>query len=169
MAQYSLKTILSTFTKPNGKQRMLFNKAPVGGLSANVVTLLLFTLPLISFLLIFKTSVFDMLGIATSIILFIISSSLIMIAIFLVHISVKKSVLKEIAPSWSEYFGDVSLNLLLSNTRTPYSDFFKYYEKVIDLDQSEEDLHKYLIDSFKEMQDDNRDLLEAMKKDNKLN
>lgn len=169
MAKYPLKIILATFTKPNGKKRILFNKAPVGGLSATTITMLLFTLPLISFLLIFKTPVFDMLGIATSIILFIISSSLIMIAIFLVNIQVKKSVLKEITPSWNEYFEDVNLKLVLSNTMTPYSDFFKYYEKVIHVEQSEEDLHKYLLDSLKKMQEDNRDLLEAMQKDNKLN
>ena len=168
MPQYSLKTILSTFSKANGKKRLLFNNGPIGGLSSTIVALILYSLPFISFAIIFKTSIFTTLGIATSIILFIISSSIIMITVFIVAIKAKKDVLKAVTASWNSYFEDIDIDLVLASTKTPYSDFFQYYEKVKDLEQTEDELHKYLIDSFKAMREDNKDLIEAMQRDNKI-
>lgn len=168
MPQYSLKTILSTFAKANGKKRLLFNKGPVGGLNSTIVTFILYSLPFLSYAIIFGTSVFDKLGIATSIILFIISSSTIMMAVFIVAIRAKKAVLKAVTESWNSYFEGIDLNLVLASTKTPYSDFFKYYEKVKGTQQTEYELHKYLLESFTAMQEDNKELIEAMQRDNRI-
>ncbi|MDA7817211.1 hypothetical protein N9A28_03355 [Sulfurimonas sp.] len=169
MENYSLKDILHTFTKSNGRHRLLYNKAPIGGLSSMSVALILYSLPFWIYLIIFKTAIFDVLGIATSIILYIISSSTVMITVFVVAIRAKSAVIKAIGESWNHYFKDVDLDMVLASTKTPYSDFFDYYSKVAKIEQSEKELHDYLLDSFKAMKEDNADLIEAMQRDNKLN
>jgi hypothetical protein len=169
MADYPLKTILATFTKTNGKRRSIFNKGPIGGLSSDLVTLFFFSLPLISYGLLFNPYSFQILGIASSITIFIVSLSFIMLIVFFITWSIKESVIKAITPSWKKYFNDVDLQLVVSKGITPYNDFYKHYSKIKDIKQSEEELHKQLLDAFKIMEEENKELLFAMRKDNANN
>jgi hypothetical protein len=58
--------------------------------------------------------------------------------------------------------------MLLSSGLTPYSQFFDYYAQGLKENISEESLHNYLLSAFKTMEEENKDLLDAMKRDNKL-
>ncbi len=167
MADYNLKTILATFTKTNGQRRSVFNKAPIGGLGSPIVTLFFFSLPLISYGLLFNPYIFHILGIATAIVMFIVSMSLVMIIVFFITWKVKNDVIIAIEPSWNEYFPGVDLKLVISKGITPYNDFYKYYGEVKDIKQSEESLHKSLLEAFEKMQEENKELLNAIQKDKK--
>lgn len=169
MHTYSLKAILSTFAKADGTKRTIFNLAPIGGISSQYVILFFFAMPFIEYALIFNPYVFNALGIAQCIVLYIVLLSTVMIAVFLIALKIKKSVIKKITPSWKKYFDKIDINMLLSTGTTPYSKFFEYYSKGLGEDKSEEELHRYLLDSFKIMEEDNKELIEAMIKDNKFN
>lgn len=169
MTTYSLKAILSTFAKSDGSKRTIFNLSPIGGLGSKYIILFFFTMPFIEYALIFNPYVFSVLGIAQCIVLYIVFLSIIMISIFLISWKIKKTVIKKITPSWEKYFEKINLDLLLSSGRTPYSQFFEYYSKGVVDNKSEEELHRYLLDSFKIMEEENKELIEAMIKDNKFN
>jgi len=166
---YSLKAILSTFADANGKKRTIFNLGPIGGISSNAVKLFFISLPFIEYALIFNSYVFNALGIAQCIVLYIVFLSIVMIMIFLISWKIKNSVIKRITPSWEKYFEKINLSMLLSSGRTPYSQFFEFYSKGIKENKTEEELHRYLLNSFKTMEEENKELIEAMIKDNKFN
>lgn len=168
MTTYSLKAILSTFADANGKKRTIFNLGPIGGISSNAVKLLFISMPFIEYALIFNPYVFNKLGIAQCIVLYIVFLSIVMILIFLISWKIKNSVIKKIMPSWEKYFEKINLNMLLSSGRTPYSKFFEFYSKGIKENKTEEALHHYLLNSFKIMEEENKELIEAMIKDNKF-
>lgn len=163
MSIYPLKTILSTFSKSNAAKRTLFNLAPLGGVSSSVVTLFFFCLPFIEFAAIFNPVVFNRLGIAQSIVFFIVFLSIVMIIVFVVAWANNRRVLRKIASSWEHFFPNVDLKMVLSSGITPYSDFFKHYKEVNSLE--EEELHKALLKAFAQMEEENKDLIEAMQKD----
>lgn len=169
MRTYSLKAILSTFSDANGKKRTIFNLGPIGGISSNAVKLFFISLPFIEYALIFNPYVFNALGIAQCIVLYIVFLSIVMIMIFLISWKIKNSVIKKITPSWEKYFEKINLNMLLSSGRTPYSQFFEFYSKGIKENKTEEELHRYLLNSFQTMEEENKELIEAMIKDNKFN
>ncbi len=169
MTTYSLKAILSTFADANGKKRTIFNLGPIGGISSNAVKLFFISLPFIEYALIFNSYVFNALGIAQCIVLYIVFLSIVMIMIFLISWKIKNSVIKRITPSWEKYFEKINLSMLLSSGRTPYSQFFEFYSKGIKENKTEEELHRYLLNSFKTMEEENKELIEAMIKDNKFN
>jgi len=169
MPQYDLKTILSTFTKTNGQRRSVFNKAKIGGLGSPIVTLFFFSLPLISYGLLFNPYVFHILGIATAIVAYIVSMSLIMIIVFFITWKIKNDVVRIVSPSWEYYFPGVDFKLVVANSKTPYNDFYKYYAEVKDIKQSEEALHEQLLEAFAKMQEENRELLNAIQRDNNKN
>ena len=168
MPQYSLQTILSTFSNDKGDKRAVFNGKPLGGMSSASIIFLFISLPFIEYALIFNDYSIGKLGLAGSVVAYIVFLSIVMVTIFVTTHRIKKKVITKITPSWKHYFGDISLDLVLSSGITPYSDFFKYYKKVSKDDLSEEALYKYLQESFKKMQSDNADLIESMRKDNKL-
>ncbi len=163
MTTYPLKTILATFTKANGNKRTLFNLAPLGGISSSVIALLLLALPFVEYAAIFNPTVFNKLGIAQSIIFFIVFLSIVMIIVFLVSWAVNEKVLKKISPSWESYFPNVDLKMVLSSGVTPYRDFFKVYKGLMQLE--DEALHQELLKAFVQMEDENKDLVEAIRKD----
>jgi len=169
MAEYKLKTILATFTKTNGKRRSIFNKAPIGGMGSAIVTLFFFSLPLITYGLLFNPTVFHILGIATAIVMYIVSMSLIMIIIFFITWKIKNDVISAVEPSWNEYFPGVDFKLVVSKGITPYNDFYKYYVDIKDIKQSEDALHQQLRELFATLQEENRELLNAIQKDNNKN
>ncbi|MDP3300566.1 MAG: hypothetical protein Q8S36_01195 [Sulfuricurvum sp.] len=168
MSMYSLKAILSTFSKEDGTKRTIFNLGAIGGISSKAVILFFFAMPFIEYALIFNPYVFNALGIAQCIVLYIVLLSTVMIAIFFISWKIKQSVIKKITPSWNKYFENIDLKMLLSSGRTPYSQFFDFYSKGLKEDKSESQLHSYLLESFKIMEEENKELIEAMIKDNKF-
>lgn len=168
MNTYSLKAILATFAKTDGTKRTILNPGDIGGISSKAVVLFFFAIPFIEYALIFNPYVFNVLGIAQAIVLYIVLLSTVMIAVFLISWQIKKSVIKKITPSWENYFPSIDLNMLLSSGRTPYSQFFDFYAKGLLEEKTEAQLHRYLLDSFKIMEDENKELIEAMIKDNKF-
>lgn len=168
MSAYSLKAILLTFAKEDGTKRTVFNLGAIGGISSNAVILFFLAMPFIEYALIFNPYVFNLLGIAQCIVLYIVLLSIVMIAVFLITWQIKKSVIKKITPSWNHYFPSIDLMMLLSSAKTPYSQFFDFYSKGLLEEKTEAQLHQYLLDSFKVMEEENKDLIEAMTKDNKF-
>ena len=168
MTTYSLKAILSTFAKADGTKRTIFNSGAIGGISSKAVILFFFAMPFIEYALIFNPYVFNLLGIAQCIVLYIVLLSIIMIAVFLISWKINTNVIKKIAPSWKKFFHNIDIAMVLSSNATPYSKFFDYYSKGIAAYKSEEELHRYLLDSFKAMEEENKELIEAMIKDNKF-
>lgn len=168
MKTYSLKAILATFAKEDGTKRTIFNPGAIGGISSKAVILFFFAMPFIEYALIFNPYVFNTLGIAQCIVLYIVLLSTIMIVVFLISWKIKNGVIKKITPSWKKFFHDIDLTMVLSSSATPYSKFFDYYAKGLVENKSEEELHHYLLDSFKVMEEENKELIEAMIKDNKF-
>lgn len=168
MTTYSLKAILSTFAKEDGRKRTIFNLGAIGGISSKAVILFFCAMPFIEYALIFNPYVFNALGIAQCIVLYIVFLSIIMILIFLITWRIKKTVIKKITPTWKQYFKNVDLNMVLSSARTPYSQFFEFYSKGLLDNKTETQLHSYLQNSFKRMEEENKELIEAMIKDNKF-
>lgn len=162
MQDYSLKTILSTFSTSNGKKRTIFNLGPIGGISSSLVILLFISLPIIEYAVLFNPTVFKALGIAQAIVFYIVFLSIIMIVIFLTAWKIKMMVIKKITPSWKKYFDNIDLSMVLSSGITPYSQFFDYYAKGLENHYSEEALHNYLVDSCRKMEEENKDLIDAM-------
>ena len=162
MANYSLKDILLTFSDSKGNRRTLFNAGPIGGINTNLVKLFLLSLPFIEYAILFNPTVFKALGIATAIVFFIVFLSIVMIIVFLVGWSIKKNVIKKITPSWETYFQGKNLQMVLSAGITPYSDFYKHYSEILKDDLSETELQNKLLESFKLMEAENKDLIDAM-------
>ena len=162
MTPYSLKDILLTFANADGKKRMIFNLRPIGGISSNAVKLFFVSMPFIEYALIFNPYVFTALGIAECIVLYIVLLSIIMISIFLITWSLKKRVINKINPSWNQYFETIDLKAVVSEGITPYSRFFEYYTQALKDTNTEDELHLYLVDSFKKMEEENQDLIIAM-------
>ena len=167
----SLEAILLSFTKFKKntlpKKRTLFNQGPLGGKNSMQLILFFISLPFIEFALIFNPVVFSKLGIAQSIIFYIIFMSIIMMIIFGISWINNKKVLKRINPSWEYYFPNVDLKLVLSSGHSPYRTFFQVLGEIVSHEPSEKALHKSLQDAFAQMQEDNKDLLEAIERDKK--
>lgn len=166
--EFSLKAILDSMSYfKNGKvyKRTILNKAPLGGMSSKTLALFFFTLPFIEFALIFNPVVFAKLGIAQSIVFFIVFMSIIMIIIFGVSWKNNKSVIEKISPSWKSYFPDIDLKQILSSGITPFSDFFPRYSAIAGQNLSPEALQTSLREAFDAMKVENKDLLEAMEQD----
>jgi hypothetical protein len=168
MPTLPLKTILSTFATASGKHRTIYNSAPLGGLSSKALIVIFISLPFLEYGAIFNSFVFEKLGIATAIVAYIVFLSLIMLLVAFVVWSSIIRVIKKIVPSWNFYFKDIKLELALSNSLTPYSEFFTYLSGINIHNISDDDLYKYLQNSFSEMETKNKDLLDAFKRDNKL-
>ena len=170
---YSLKVILAALCKVSknsnntftAKKRTLFNKAAVGGMSSRTLKLFFLSLPFIEFAIIFNPIIFAKLGIAQSIVFYIVFMSIIMIIIFFVSWKNNKSVLEKVIPAWNEYFPDVDLKQVLSSGVSPYNKFFSEYSRLLDKNLSPTDLKIDLRKSFDDMQEENKDLLEAIARD----
>lgn len=170
---YPLDALLSTLSKVTKKRdgsfsvikRTIFNKAFIGGFSSRALVLFFLSLPFIEFALIFNPKVFNYLGIAQSIIFYIVFMSIIMMIIVFVTWRNNKSTFTAIEPSWKSYFSDIDLKILLSSGVSPYSGFFTRYAEVLSDDTSAENLQPALRKIFDTLKEENRDLLEAMEKD----
>lgn len=165
---YALKTILDTiskYKKPDIKKRLVFNQSPVGGLGSKLIIAFFLLLPFIEAALIFNPWVYKILGIAQAIIFFIVFLSIVMILIFTIASLNNAKVVKKITPSWDHYFPDIDLKLIVTSGATPYKNFFTHYSKAFNEGLSGEKLHAHLAQAFVTMQEENKDLIEAMKND----
>ena len=171
--QYKLKTILDAVSKttkssdPKQKvqKRTIFNNAALGGISSTALKALFWALPIIEYAILFNPKVFNYLGIAQSIIFYIVFLSIVMIIIFLISSQNNKKVFKKIQDSWHLYFPDIDLKMLLSSGMTPFRDFFNHYSLLLDKNLDDELLHEALREAFDQMKEENRDLIEAMERD----
>ena len=170
---YDLQTILSTVStfKENSdrskqvKKRILYDQAPIGGLSIKYFWAAFIAMPFIEYAAIFNPVVYPMLGIAQAIVFFIVFLSIVMILVFALYSFNNRTVIDGITPMWKVYFPDIDVRLILTSSHSPYRDFFKAYSEIAGDDLSDEELHEKLKKSFITMQEENKDLLEAMQRD----
>ena len=162
MSVYSLTTILSTITKKNGSKRLLYNFGPVGGWNSGVMTAIFISLPFIEFAALFNPYSFEYLGIAQSIIFFIVFLSMLMILITGLIFALNANLIRKVTESWDIYFEGRSLTMVTSSGITPYSKFFEKYALLLKENLSEDEMHKSLLKAFETMEIDNKDLLDAM-------
>lgn len=163
---YSLETILasiSKYKKPNVKKRLIFDQSSIGGIGSRWVIAFFLALPVIEYAGIFNPWMFNMLGIAQAIIFFIVFLSMVMIMVIALAFINNNKVIRQITPSWKSYFPDIDLVMVLSSGATPYKDFFKHYGTALNKNLEGEALQNYLKEAFITMQEENKDLLEAMK------
>jgi len=163
MAEYSLNTILKSITKSSGKKRLLYNFGPLGGLNSTIVTLLFFSIPFIEFAALFNPYSFAYLGIAQSVIFYIIFASMLMILVTGLIFAMNSNLVRKIQPSWEEHFPGRDIHVVLSSGVTPYSKFFEYYSSILKEDLDEVSLHKSLLLALEKMEEENKELCEAMK------
>jgi hypothetical protein len=163
--KYTLKTILATFSKvKNGtaKKRLIFDQTPVGGIGVKWIIAFFISLPIILYIGIFNPKIFGMLGIAQAIIFYVVFLSMVMIMIVALTFINNNKVLRQIQPSWDDFFPGIELKSALSSGVTPYSDFFMHYSKAVKEGLEDEDLYHYLQKAFEQMKEENADLLDAM-------
>ncbi len=165
---YTLKTILeSVFKEKNHKitKRLILNNAHLGGLSNKWIKLAFIIMPFAMYAAIFNPSSFKELGIAQAIVFYII---LLVVAMQIIVGSTyfnNKKVIKNATKAWEGYFPGVDFKMVISSGTTPYADFKKYYELALKDGLEGDALHKRLDDAFKQMEDENIHLVEAIKKD----
>lgn len=165
---YTLNDILvSVFTiKENKlKKRLIHNNAIFGGLNSNWIKLSFFILPFAMYAAVFNPSVFEALGIAQAIVFYIILLVIAMqIVVGVTYFNNKKTIINA-AKEWEKYFPNIDFRMILSSGVTPYMDFKKHYESALMDDLDEETMKKRLTDAFKEMEEENTVLVEAMRRD----
>jgi cytochrome c oxidase subunit IV len=167
---HTLNAILeSVFKEKNHKikKRLIYNKSALGGMDSKWLILSFILLPFALYAAIFNPAIFESLGIAQAIVLYIIMLVFAMQVVIGVAYYNNKSVVKIASESWNEYFPTVDFKTILSSGVTPYVDFVKHYESALAQGKKDEALHTELSKSFSQMQNDNRDLYEAMTRDNK--
>lgn len=162
MPHYSLKQILASIADTEGKRRLIFNGAPLGSLGNKTIYGVIVALPFIEYALLFNAYSFEKLGIATAIIAYIVFLSTTMMAVFgfvWVH---NRNIIKRINPSWSHYFPNVDLNVVMAPNYSPYRQFFYHYGDAIKKEISDDKLHPFIISTIALMEEENRDLLDVM-------
>ncbi|NOR54852.1 MAG: hypothetical protein GQ531_01450 [Sulfurovum sp.] len=163
--QFTLKTILDTLTKVKNnsvKKRLIYDQAPLKGISAKWVIAFFFSLPVMLYMGIFNETMFAMLGIAQAIIFFIVFLSMVMILVIAVTFINNNKVLRQVDPSWKSYFPGIEMKWILTSGVSPYKDFFNYYSEALGKGLGGDALYKFMQDSFESMKSENADLVEAM-------
>ncbi len=168
MPIYRLQTLLASIANSKGTKRILFNMGPIGGISSSLIILFFILLPILEYVLFFNPYVFNILGIATAIVAYIVCLSLVMIVVFLVTWRMNSHIIKKITPSWESYFPKKPLDMVLSSGTTPYNEFFDYYAKALEKKMDENELHTFLLSAFTQMEEKNKELLEAINRNKKL-
>ena len=165
---YALKTILDTiskYKKPDAKKRLIFDQGPVDGISSKWIISFFLSLPVLEYAGIFNPWMFNMLGIAQSIIFFIVFLSMVMIVVIALTFINNNKVIRQITPSWKNYFPEIDLKMVLSSGASPYKDFFKHYSPAFVEGLNDKELYAHLKDAFSTMEDENKDLLDAISND----
>ncbi len=163
---YSLEAILasvSSYKKPVAKKRLIFDQSALGGISSKWVIAFFWALPVVEYAGIFNPLVFGMLGIAQAIIFYIVFLSMLMIMIIALGFINNHKVIRQITPSWKQYFPNNELGWVLASGATPYKDFFKHYSAALNQNLQGEALQDAMHTAFNTMQEQNKTLYEAMK------
>jgi hypothetical protein len=165
---FSLKTMLSTLYKiknNQAKKRFIFDQAPLGGIGSKWVKLFFISLPILLYIGIFNPKVFGILGIAQAIIFFVVFLSMVMIMIVALTFINNNKVIRQITPAWNRLFPTVDLRQLLSSGATPYRNFIQKYNNLLAMSLDEKEFESKLEESFMIMQEENKELYEAMNQD----
>jgi len=165
---YTLNDILlSVFTiKENKmKKRLIHNYAIFGGLNSNWIKLVFFILPFAMYAAVFNPTAFKALGIAQAIVFYIILLVMAMQIVVGVTYFNNKKTIKKATKEWEKYFPNIDFKMILSSGVTPYVDFKKHYESALNDGLDEEAMKKRLVDDFRNMEEENIVLVEAMRKD----
>ncbi|RLA70916.1 MAG: hypothetical protein DRG09_01880 [Epsilonproteobacteria bacterium] len=165
---YTLNDILlSVFTiKENKmKKRLIHNYAIFGGLNSNWIKLVFFILPFAMYAAVFNPTAFKALGIAQAIVFYIILLVMAMQIVVGVTYFNNKKTIKKATKEWEKYFPNIDFRMILSSGVTPYVDFKKHYESALNDGLNEEAMKKRLVDDFRNMEEENIVLVEAMRKD----
>ena len=170
---YSLEQILNAIAITSShatKKRLIFDKAPLGGLGRKWLIGLFWLFPFILYAMIFNDTIFSMLGIAQAIVIYIVMLSMVMLLIFTLVVLNNSSVINQIKPSWNNYFPTIEFELITTTGATPYKEFFNYYHKnITNTTPTQEEIKSHLDKIFEQMQEENRDLIEAMSRDKAKN
>ena len=165
---YTLNDILlSVFTIKDNKlkKRLIHNNAIFGGLNSNWIKLVFFILPFAMYAAVFNPTAFKALGIAQAIVFYIILLVMVMQIVVGVTYFNNKKTIKKATKEWEKYFPNIDFKMILSSGVTPYVDFKKHYESALNDSLNEEAMKKRLEDDFRNMEEENIVLVEAMRKD----
>ena len=166
---YTLQTMLDAIIKIKGnqaKKRLIYDQSSLNGIGSKWVITFFISLPILLYIGIFNPKIFGMLGIAQAIIFFIVFLSMIMIMVVGLSFINNNKVIRQITPSWNKLFPTVDLAQVLSSGATPYKDFFTYYNEAVKENLQDEALERRLNENFLKMQEDNKELFEAMNRAN---
>lgn len=167
---YPLSAILKSIFLQNTKgikKRLIYTMSPLGGLDNKWIKILFFILPFAMYGAIFNPIVFEMLGIAQAIVFYIILLVVSMQIIIGVSYFNNKRIVKRVTPTWNTLFPTVDFKMILSLGVTPYVDFARYYEKALNDGLGDDALKLRLEEAFKEMEEENHLLYEAMQREKK--
>jgi hypothetical protein len=167
-AEYTLREIFSsTFDFKNNtvEKKIIYNKAPLGGLHNRWIKIVFFLLPILMYGAIFNPQMFAYLGIAQAIVFYIILLVFAMQVIMGLAYFNNRKVLKMLKTSWEAYFPDIELKMILSSGVTPYVDFKKSYATILNEGLDEESSYQRLKEDFKQMEKENHILYDAMNRD----
>lgn len=165
---YELKTILSSVFKIKDnrlKKRLIYDNAFFGGLSNKWIILMFIVLPFAMYAAIFNPATFKELGIAQAIVFYII---LLVVAMQIVAIGSyfnNKRVIKTAMNAWEKYFPTIDFKMIISSGVTPYVNFTKHYERALKDGLEGDALKKRLDDAFDTMEEENKFLVESIKRD----
>lgn len=165
---YTIKTIVKGLFKVNNhkiKKRLIYDNSVFGGLSSKWIKLAFFILPFAMYAAIFNPASFKELGIAQAIVFYIILLVFAMQIVVAVSYFNNKKVLKTATQAWEHYFPGVDFKMILSSGATPYADFKKYYEAALTEGLEEDALKDRMAQAFKQMEAENSNLVEAIKRD----
>jgi len=162
---FSLSQILGTLYKvknKKAKKRYIYDKSHLGLIGSKWLKLSFFVLPFIMYLITFNPISFEYLGIAQAVVVFIVLLVVSMQLVFLLSYFNNKKVLRLIEESWKKIFPTVELEQVISSGATPYKDFIKKYNVLLEMNLNEEALSIKMNEMFKAMQEENSELFERM-------
>ena len=157
-----LTEIIKAIAHSDGSRRVVFDGKNVGKTSAACIYVLFLLLPVIEFVLIFKTPFYAKVGHVTAIVAYIVFLSIVMILIYVITKRHNSKVVKSLEPHWLEHFDSPALEEVVYNKTAVYRDFFKHLKQA-GLPQSEEQIYSALKRIFQNLEEENSDLLSAIK------
>ena len=163
--KYTLTDIFSSifnFKNNQIEKKIIYNKAPLGGLHSIWIKILFFLLPILAYGAIFNPRAFEYLGIAQAIVLYIIGLVFAMQVVMGLTYFYNRKVVKMIIPSWESYFPNIDFKMIISSGVTPYVDFKNSYAKALSENLDDDALYEKLKIDFKQMEVENHILYDAM-------
>ncbi len=163
----TIDAIMQGLSSGDGKRRLLYDRAKIGGTPAWRYYLLFAAIFIVDFLLIFKTSFLAKFGIATSVVAFIILLNISIVAIYLLARKNNAAFVDTAAKAWQAQIGTVDLKTLLSNQSILYKDFFSRYAALLKENKHGEALAQGLCEAIADAEREHSDLVEAMRRKEK--